>query len=275
MRNQCCKQIFPLFGILLVLFSICYSSTTVQAQYFGRNKVNYREFDFKVLQTPNFDIYHYLNNKTNRNRLAQATEQWYRMHQAIFKDTFDQRNPLLMYSTHADFQQTRAIEGQIGVGTGGVTEALKNRVVMPFMESNAQTDHVLGHELVHAFQYHIIQDTFSLSAVGNIPLWMVEGLAEYMSIGPVDAHTAIWLRNGVATDKLPTLKDLTNRPDEYFPYRWGQAFWAYTTGMYGDTVIRRLFIETARVGYEQAIKNLFKIDAKEFSTKWQTAIRNA
>jgi Tol biopolymer transport system component len=274
MRNHSRKQFFPYLGTLLFLLAICYSST-LHAQYFGRNKVNYREFDFRVLQTPNFEIYHYLNNTTNRNRLAQSTEQWYRMHQVIFKDTFEQRNPMIMYSTHAEFQQTRAIEGQIGVGTGGVTEALKNRVIMPFMESNAQTDHVLGHELVHAFQYHLIQDTFSLQAVGNIPLWMVEGLAEYMSIGPIDAHTAIWLRNGVATNKLPTLKDLTNKPGEFFPYRWGQAFWTFTTGIYGDTIIRRLFIETARVGYSQAIKNLFKIDEKEFSSRWQTAIRNA
>ena len=143
------------------------------------------------------------------------------------------------------------------------------------MESNAQTDHVLGHELVHAFQYHLITDTLSLNAIGNIPLWMVEGLAEYMSIGSVDAHTAIWLRSGVAANKLPSLKDLTNRPDLYFPYRWGQAFWAYTTGIYGDDIIRKLFIETAKVGYEQAVKRLFKIDAKVFSENWKTALRNA
>lgn len=227
------------------------------------------------MQSPHFDLYHYLNNTETRNRMIQSTEQWYRMHQALFRDTFTDRNPLLLYANHADFQQTRAIEGQIGVGTGGVTEALKNRVIMPMMESNAQTDHVLGHELVHAFQYHVILDTFSLNALGNLPLWMVEGLAEYMSIGTRDAHTAIWLRSGVAANKLPTLKDLTNRPDEYFPYRWGEAFWAYATGLKGDTVIRRLFIETARVGYEQSIKNIFKIDAKQFSENWKKAIRDA
>ncbi|HEY1112427.1 MAG TPA: DPP IV N-terminal domain-containing protein, partial [Chitinophagaceae bacterium] len=264
-------MLFPVVFTTALLFS----STTLQAQYFGRNKVNYKEFDFRVVQSPHFELYHYLDNEVARNRFVQSTEQWYRMHQFIFRDTFTEKNPFLLYSNHADFQQTRAIEGQIGVGTGGVTEALKNRVIMPVMEANAQTDHVLGHELVHAFQYHIIQDTLSLSAIGNIPLWMVEGLAEYMSIGPVDAHTAIWLRAGVAANKLPTLKDLTNRPDLYFPYRWGQAFWAYATGLKGDTVIRRLFIETGRVGYEQAIKNVFKMDAKAFSTAWQTAIRSA
>lgn len=261
--------------ILSALFLFVFSLGSVNAQYFGRNKVNYKEFDFRVLQTPNFEIYHYLNNTSVRNRAAQQTEQWYKMHQSILKDSFTEKNPVLLYSNHADFQQTRAIEGQIGVGTGGVTEALKNRVIMPFMESNAQTDHVLGHELVHAFQYHMIIDTFNLSAVGNIPLWMVEGLAEYMSIGPADAHTAIWLRSAVAADKLPTLKELTNRPDLFFPYRWGQAFWTYTTGVYGDTVIRRLFIETARLGYEAAIKKVFKIDAKQFGENWKGTIRSA
>lgn len=270
------KHVNPKSPIFFLLFSSLFLvSGTVTAQYFGRNKVNYKEFNFRVLQSPNFELYHYLNNSSIRNRFIQSTEQWYQMHQSIFKDTFEQRNPFLLYSNHADFQQTRAIQGQIGVGTGGVTEALKNRVIMPVMEANAQTDHVLGHELVHAFQYHLIQDTLSLNAVGNIPLWMVEGLAEYMSIGPSDAHTAIWLRSAVAANKLPTLKDLTNKPGEYFPYRWGQAFWTFVTGIYGDTIIRRLFIETARVGYDRAIKNITKLDEKAFSERWKEAIRTA
>jgi Tol biopolymer transport system component len=270
-----CKTLYPNSIVYLFLIILISSFLPVQAQYFGRNKVNYKKLDFRVLQSPHFELHHYVDNTTTRNRFLQQTEQWYNMHQRIFRDTFTQKNPFILYNNHADFQQTRTIQGQIGVGTGGVTEALKNRVIMPFMESNAQTDHVLGHELVHAFQYHMILDTFNLQAMGNIPLWMVEGLAEYMSIGSQDAHTAIWLRSSLADNKLPTLKDLTNKMGEYFPYRWGQAFWAYTTAVYGDEIIRPLFIETARVGYERAIKNTLNIDAKDFSERWKEAIRTA
>lgn len=258
---------------LFVLF--LFSATTVSAQYFGRNKVLYKDFDFSVTQTPHFEIYNYLQNNTVKKRFAHLTEQWYNMHQSVLRDTFKERNPLLVYNHHAEFQQTRAIEGQIDVGTGGVTEALKNRVVLPFMESNAQTDHVLGHELVHAFQYHLIIDSLSLNALNNLPLWMVEGMAEYMSTGYRDANTAMWLRSAVANNKLPTLKDLTNRPDMYFPYRWGEAFWAYVTGFYGDTVIRRLFVTTAQRGYEDALKRVLHIDEKTFSKQWQQALRDA
>ena len=260
-----------LYGFLYCLLLLL--NTTAAAQYFGRNKANYRKFDFKVVQSPHFELYHYLENPETRKRFVQAAEQWYSIHQAVLLDTFVQRNPLLLYSNHADFQQTRAIEGLIGVSTGGVTEALKNRVIMPFMETNAQTDHVLGHELVHAFQYNILLNQLSPNALANLPLWMVEGMAEYLSIGALDAHTALWLRSAVANNKLPTLKDLTNKPYEYFPYRWGQAFWAYVTGIHGDSIIKKLFFETGRVGYARALKSVLGIDEKTFTEKWQQSLR--
>lgn len=59
------------------------------------------------------------------------------------------------YAGHPDFPQTNTIEKMIDQGTGEVTESLKNRVIMPLTGSYQATDHVLGHELVHAFQYDI------------------------------------------------------------------------------------------------------------------------
>ncbi|MBD0349863.1 MAG: PD40 domain-containing protein, partial [Flavisolibacter sp.] len=98
---------------------------------------------------------------------------------------------------------------------------------------------------------------------------------EYMSIGSVDANTAIWLRSSLLSNKLPTIKDLTNKPNEYFPYRWGQAFWSYVTGLWGDTIIRRLFIETGKRGYEDAFKRVLKMDVKLFSERWKESIKNS
>ena len=65
------------------------------------------------------------------------------------------RQPLVLYASHPDFEQTNVVGGMIGEGTGGVTEGLKRRVVLPLAGTLAETDHVLGHELVHAFQYDI------------------------------------------------------------------------------------------------------------------------
>ena len=255
--------------LLIILWSL-----PIQAQYFGRNKPKYEQFDFKVLQTPHFEIYHYLDNPELVTYLANQAEHWYQLHQAALADTFTQKNPLLFYNNHADFQQTNTVGGSIGIGTGGVTEGLKNRVIMPIAMSNAQTKHVLGHELVHAFQYNIVinGDSTNIRNLANLPLWMIEGLAEYMSIGRVDANTSLWMRDAVLNDKVPSIKDLSN--PEYFPYRWGQAFWAFITGLKGDEIISPLFRSTAKYGLEAAIKKEVGMDTKALSELWVNSIKN-
>lgn len=254
--------------LLLVLFGVLPSG---QAQYFGKNKVRYTPFDFRVLLSPHFELYHYLKDSSRAAEFLQSAEQWYTIHQAVFADTFHQPNPIILYNHHGDFQQTGAISGLIDVGTGGVTEGLKNRVIMPLMFTRQETEHVLGHELVHAFQYHILknEDSLSLQSIQNLPLWMVEGLAEYLSIGRIDPHTALWMRDTYMHDYFPTLDDLDRKPHIYFPYRYGQSFWALLAGLWGDEIIRPFFVYTARYGLDAALKDLLSTDRQAFSKLWK------
>ena len=193
----------------------------------------------------------------------------------MFRDTFRRKNPIILYANSPDFQQTTAIDGEIGVGTGGVTEGMKNRVVMPITQLHQQTRHVIGHELVHAFQYHTLieGDSTSIENIGKVPLWMIEGMAEYLSIGKIDAYTAMWMRDAYLSKDIPTLDDLT-RSNKYFPYRYGQAFWSYVGSTYGDSVIVPLFKQSAKYGYDKAIYNIFGYDEKTFSSLWKTSIES-
>ncbi|WP_207423379.1 DPP IV N-terminal domain-containing protein [Desertivirga brevis] len=260
-------------SIFLSLFILI--SGTASAQYFGQNLVRYKNLKFKVKQSPHFELYHYLRNDSLVNRFMQESEVWYDLHQQVFRDTFAKRNPVILYENHPDFQSTTVLQGGASVGTGGVTEGMKNRVVMPIQMLNHQTRHVLGHELVHAFQYHTLieNDSTNLENIGNLPLWMVEGMAEYLSVGKVDAFTGMWMRDAYLNRDIPTLRDLTTN-SRYFPYRYGQAFWTYIGSTYGDTVIVPLFKATARFGYEMAIRRTFGYDERTLSSLWRTAIEN-
>ncbi|TCC84143.1 basic secretory protein-like protein [Pedobacter hiemivivus] len=260
-------------GLIAVLFILTTSSAALQAQYFGQNKVRYNNEKFKVLQTPHFEIYYYLKNEKLIEKFAQDAETWYKMHQEIFKDTFVKKNPIILYNNHPDFQQTTALQGEIGIGTGGVTEAFKNRVIMPVMELNNQTRHVLGHELVHAFQYHLLleKDSVNLENISQIPLWMIEGMAEYLSVGKTDAFTAMWMRDALLNRDIPSLKDLTNS-NKYFPYRYGQAFWTFVGSVYGDSTIVPLFKATVKYGYENGLRYTFGYDDRALSGLWKNAI---
>jgi len=255
--------------ILLVLITA--SGLTAQ-EWFGQNKPIYKDFNFKVYETKHFELYSYLKNDTVRNRFLYDAEGWFVKHHLIFENTrFKEKIPLILYNNHADFQQTTAIMGTIGVGTGGVTEALKTRVVMPLRPSYGQTKHVLGHELVHAFQYTHVKNSpqVSFQNLGNVPLWMVEGMAEYLSLGRHDSHTAMWMRDAVLHDFFPRYKDM-HKP-KYFPYRYGQNFWAYFGATYGDDQIERMYDATLRQGPERAFDSLYGIKIDTFFKRWKTA----
>jgi Tol biopolymer transport system component len=277
MRERSICQKMPSFWLIIILFTAIFFSaaTDVNAQYFGQNKVRYKNLKFKVYETPHFDLYYYLKNDSLVQRFAKEAEVWYELHQQVFRDTFLKKNPFILYSNHPDFQQTTALMGDIGVGTGGVTEGMKNRVIMPISQLNHQTRHVLGHELVHAFQYHslIEGDSTNLENIGNLPLWMVEGMAEYLSVGKQDAYTSMWMRDAYLNKDIPSLRDLTTS-NKYFPYRYGQAFWSYIGSTYGDTVIVPFFKETAKYGYEMAIRRTFGYDERTLSSLWKTSVEN-
>lgn len=245
------------------------------AQYFGRNKVRYHDFDFRILKTTHFDVHYYPEEKEAVELAGRMAERWYARLAEVLNHDLSSRQPLILYASHAHFEQTNAISGELGEGTGGVTESLKRRVVMPLAGPLAETDHVLGHEIVHAFQYDIAGQGRGAQGLGalRLPLWFIEGMAEYLSVGPVDPHTSMWLRDAARRDKLPTIRDLSN--PRYFPYRYGQALWAYLAGRYGDEVVGRALKAALRGDAEVALERVTGAKAKQLSEDWHASIKEA
>ena len=190
-------------------------STGLDAQsgYFGQNKVQYRTFDFRVLKTDHFDIHYYPEEEQAAQMIGRMAERWYARLSQIFEHQLALRQPIILYASGPHFRQTNVLEGEIGEGTGGVTEAFKRRIVLPLAGPIQSTDHVLGHELVHAFQYDLTGTNVNANSPGalGLPLWFIEGMAEYFSIGPVDPQTAMWMRDAARREKLPTSITSTTR----------------------------------------------------------------
>jgi hypothetical protein len=245
------------------------------AQYFGRNKVQYKQFEFEVITTEHFQVHFYPEARAAAEETARMAERWYARLSRILKHNLPGPQPLILYASGPDFRQTNVVDG-ISEGTGGVTEGLRRRIVMPVFGTLAETDHVLGHELVHAFQYDIAsqsqQDGTTRNGLEQLPLWFVEGMAEYLSIGHVDAHTAMWIRDAAREkDKLPTIRQLDS--PQHFPYRWGQAFWAYVAGRWGDGIVRSMLDDAIHSGSTAvAIEQVLGVKHEDLSRQWHEAI---
>src|SRR5437762_4342315 len=266
MRNQ--SRLLLAFLVTLLLVPVA------QAQYFGRNKVQWETFHFKVLQTQHFDIYYYDQEADVVDDIGRMAERWYARLSTVFNHTFT-RKPIVLYANAADFQQTTTTGEIIGEGTGGFTDEFMNRVVLPLTGDYAENDHVLGHELVHVFQYDIASANnnnrrrFNLE---QLPLWLVEGMAEYFSKGRIDPLTAMWIRDATIHNRMPDLRKLTRDPN-YFPYRYGQALLAYIGGRFGDDAVVRLFLASGISGPETAFDRALGIPAKQIFIDWAESAR--
>ena len=246
------------------------------AQYFGRNKVQYETFEWRNLQTDHFKIYFYPEEEEPVTDAARMGERWYSRLTRVFNHEFEDIKPIILYANHPDFQQTNTTQGQVSEGTGGFTESLKNRVVMPLTGVYQDNDHVLGHELVHAFQYDIAQRMGAMGqqGLGSLPLWLIEGMAEYLSVGREDPHTAMWLRDAALRGDLPTFQQLTSDP-RFFPYRYGQALWAYIGGRWGDRAVTDLYKSSLRYGWEMSVRRVLRTTSEDLNTDWMRSIRAA
>lgn len=275
----------PFSRVLAIAAMVMIAAATMAppgaAQYFGRNKVQYRDFDFHVLATPHFDVYFYPEEEAAARDAARMAERWYWRLSRLFDHEFEERQPLILYAAHPDFQQTGTLSGFIGEGTGGFTEVFKQRVVMPFAYSYEETDHVLGHELVHAFQYDISElgrAGGGLDAAAQryqVPSWFTEGMAEYLSVGPVDPLTAMWVRDAALEGTLPTIDRMTYDPS-VFPYRWGQALWAYIGGRWGDAAIGQILkIAGQGTPYDEAFERVLNVGIDQLTQDWHASIRRA
>jgi hypothetical protein len=253
----------------LALVTLAGTASAANAQSFGRNKVHYDELDFRILETPHFDIYYYQAERQASVEAGRLAERWYARLSRTLDHTFTARQPIVLYASHSQFIQTNVIPGVLGEGVGGLTEHEKGRIVLPFAAGLGETDHVLGHELVHAFQRDILRKNGR--SMTTLPLWFIEGMAEYLSVGRIDPNTAMWLRDGAEQNRLPRLDQLDDA--RWFPYRYGQALWAYLAGRFGEDIVAKSLKSTAKGGAIGRLVSVTGVDALTLSNAWRESIQ--
>src|SRR5437667_4717091 len=261
---------------LMVGTALLVTAQAAAAQYFGQNKVQYRSFNFQSIQTEHFDIYYYPDERPGALDAARMAERAYARLSRMLHHQFQSRKPIILYASQSDFQQTNVVDAS-GEGLGGVTEFFKHRAVLPFTGSYAEFEHVLQHEMVHQFQY----DVYSRGHAGggvqtlvavNPPLWFMEGMAEYLSLGPINTETAMWLRDAALEGHLPSIEEMTSDP-YIFPYRYGHALWAYIGEQWGDAVIGEILQSSATSGLDAAFKRALGRSLEDLSNDWRDAIQ--
>jgi Tol biopolymer transport system component len=270
MRNFV-KQII-ICSLILFLFAI---QGMAQEPYFGKNKVQYKSFDWYFIQTENFDIYYYKGEYHLAKFAADVLEDAYLKVKKELRYDLTKKVPVILYKSPNDFQQTNVITDLIEEGVGGFTETFKTRIVVPFTGSYEDYRHVLHHELTHAVTFDmlygdLVNSIFSRQYLFQLPLWFAEGYAEYSSRGGWDIQADMVIRDATINGYLTPVESAGG----YLVYKEGQSAIGYIVEKYGEEKLSEILNKgKTQLSMDKALKSAIGMDQKAFSEEWMKACR--
>jgi len=244
-------------------------SASAQINYFGQNKIQYRGFDWQVLQGAHVDLYYYPEEDELARLALSYAEESFAILVEKFGHTPPRRIPLIIYASHADFEQTNVLPFIPPEGILGVTEYLKQRVTVPFQGNYTEFRHTIRHELVHAFQLSVGMETYQRFPRGRtpMPLWWSEGLAEFWS-GGEDSRDEMILRELTINGLLPSLQQLTYLYG-YIAYPLGGAIHAWLAEEFGEWRVQVMYRDAWKYrSFEQALEGVYGLPLADLEERY-------
>lgn len=262
---------------ILATLALLLCATRLDAQqYFGMNQVQYRHFKWRVIETEHFLVHYYPEERAGAMEAARMAERSYARLSKILDHQFREKKPIIIYGSRSEFAQSNVL-GDLGEGTAGATEPMRHRMILPLTGDLGSFEHVLAHEMVHEFQFDIFakgKAGANLQTLNQVdpPLWFMEGMAEYLAGGPGHALTASWLRDAAVNGNVPSIEQMTERPDKYFPYRYGQSLMEYIGERWGDAAIGEILQNATTLGVARAFQRQLGLTLHELSDDWREAV---
>ncbi len=247
--------------------------------YYGKNKVIYNAFRWKVYETEHFRIHFYVKDHRALAMVADIVERAYEKLSALTGVKIERKIPIIFYRNHMEFEQTNLYPGIVPEEVMGFSEPFQKRVVVPIDFPYKELERLLTHELTHVFEFYMLYRDVKPSALfrTKVPLWMMEGFAEFAT-DHWEPFSEIIVRDAVLNDLVPELTRTgelasTNPRD---PYDFGHAIFDFIKSRYGLTGIRKLWWEVKKnrfIRYTNPLKEAFNIEREEFNHLFKQYLR--
>lgn len=258
--------------IIAVILVIASGVATLNAQeeYFGKNKVQWKNFDWEFIQTSHFDIYFYQDSYHLAKFAAEVLESSYVNISDELNYLLRKRIPVFVYNSPNEFQQTNITNQLLGEGTGGFTEVFKNRMVMPYNGSYEDFRHVLHHELTHAVVFDMLygksfSSLLSKGALFSPPLWYAEGYAEFSSRFGWDYWADMVMRDATINNYAPPLAYVGG----YLAYKQGQLAVKFLVDTYGIEKLAEIWKKgKVFLTMDKTMKKAIGLNQQEFGERF-------
>jgi hypothetical protein len=163
----------------------------------GQNQVAWYGFNWEYIDVPapgggagGIRLYYYRNELAQARRALPAIQSAYARLVDQFHYSPTKRIPYILYATQREFQTQNVFE--VSEGVLGVTSPQDLKMTVPYFGDHARFVEVSTHEMVHQFTIQKLDQAEGgneSAAINLLPLWFIEGIAEYYSKGGIDTET--------------------------------------------------------------------------------------
>lgn len=211
---------------------------------FGKNRVQYTDFDWNVYRLDAFDVYYYANDRVLPRKVALMAKRNISSLQRQLETSFDNRVQIVLFTSLTDLKQSNLIPiDDIPYNTGGVTEIAGSKIYLHFdgdyQQLEQQMRKALAELMITYIMYGDLTESIRNSTLLNLPGWYLDGLISYLST-PWTAEIDREVREGISNRSYRRFNALTGRDAEIA----GHALWHFVAETYGKSVIRNILYMT-------------------------------
>lgn len=259
----------PLFWIIFLLQTAVVSGQAAQ-EGFGRNRVQYRVFDWKYISSKSCDLYFYTEQTSLTNKVLQLSENEFKRISELFGFSPSSKIKVYFFASPLHLATSNTGLENNYTRTGGKTEFSKSQVEVCY-EGNLDDltkriaegiAEIFLKEMLYGGNFkEVVQNNYLL----NLPSWFVSGAIKYISEGS-GKSAEDFVISKLTQNKLRSPANYTEGEAQLI----GQSIWAFIAQRHGVSNIGNILNLTRIVRNEEtAISGTLGIPIKTFFQEWK------
>jgi len=255
------------------LFIMAFTIATVRAQQtqisFGKNRVQYKDFDWQFYETDNFRIYFYQGGQDMGKYAILSAEKCLSEMNALLDYKLSSKLDLIVYNDISDMHQTNiGIKEDVEKVTGTI-QLKNNKLFVYFNGEHSDMDRQIKEGITQLYLANLVkgrgfQEVVQNSLLLNLPSWFTEGLVKYAGT-PWSTDLEDQLRDGIVSGRLSNLTKLSSNEMRLV----GHSIWNYVEQKYGkDAVSNLLYLTRVNRSVDDGILFVTGMPIDAFLKQW-------
>ncbi len=212
---------------------------------FGKNRVQWREFDWYYYPTENFEVYYYQGGENLAQYVLVSSEKNLKEIQKFFDYSMEDKIQVLSYAKQSEFRQSNiGISNDDQYNIGGAARIMGNKMFVYYEGDHALLElqireslsRVVFSEMMYGGDW---KDVLKSTALLSMPKWYEEGIISYAA-AQKNLDAELFISDLVRKKKVPSINRLMGK-DAMLA---GHAFWNFIAEVYGPNVIPNILYMT-------------------------------